>query len=137
MQHLDAFVFLTWLAAAKCYRCSRRFSGSIAAAMCLRFWKRFKRFAAVGGPDGVLRGFGEWLYRRGPKRSVLRMLNRRDYTRNGHDWNQNQNQNIRSYYRPRRPLLRPYLVAIAEATWKKNIHECMYVKIILINKSKS
>ena len=33
--------------------------------------------------------------------------------------NQNQNQNrfIRSYYRPRRPLLRPYLVAVAEATW--------------------
>ena len=25
---------------------------------------------------------------------------------------------IRSYYRPRRPLLRPYLVAVAEATWK-------------------
>ena len=35
--------------------------------------------------------------------------------------NQNQNQNrfIRSYYRPRRPLLRPYLVAVEEATWKK------------------
>ena len=26
---------------------------------------------------------------------------------------------IRSYSRPRRPLLRPYLVAVAEATWKK------------------
>ena len=50
---------------------------------------------------------------------------------------QNQNRFIRSYYRPRRPLLRPYLVAVAEATWKnleKSIHECMYVKIILINK---
>ena len=33
--------------------------------------------------------------------------------------NQNQNRFIRSYYRPRRPLLRPYLVAVAEATWKK------------------
>ena len=52
---------LTWLAAAKCQRCSRRFSGSTAATMCLRFLGRFKRFAAVGGSDGVLRGFGEWL----------------------------------------------------------------------------
>ena len=25
---------------------------------------------------------------------------------------------IRSYFRPRRPLLRPYLVAVAEASWK-------------------
>ena len=33
--------------------------------------------------------------------------------------NQNQNRFIRSYYRPRRPLLRPYVVAVAEATWKK------------------
>ena len=43
--------------------------------------------------------------------------------------NQNLNQNrfIRSYYRPRRPLLRPYLVAVEEATWIKSIHECMYV----------
>ena len=35
--------------------------------------------------------------------------------------NQNQSRNhnrfIRSYYRPRRPLIRPYLVAVAEATW--------------------
>ena len=52
---------LTWLAAAKCHRCSRRFYGSIAAAMCWRFLGRFKRFAAVDGSDGVLRGFGEWL----------------------------------------------------------------------------
>ena len=52
---------LTWLAAAKCHRCSRRFSGSIAAAMCLQFVGRFKRFAAVGASDEVLRGFGEWL----------------------------------------------------------------------------
>ncbi len=39
----------------------------------------------------------------------------------GQNQNQNQNQNrfIRSYYRPRRPLLRQYLVAVAEATWKK------------------
>ena len=29
--------------------------------------------------------------------------------------NQNQNPFIRSYYRPRKPLLRPYLVAVAEA----------------------
>ena len=28
---------------------------------------------------------------------------------------------IRSYSRPRRPLLRPYLVAVAEATW--NVYE--------------
>ena len=35
--------------------------------------------------------------------------------------NQNKNQNrfIRSYYRHRIPLLRPYLVDVAEATWKK------------------
>ena len=31
-----------------------------------------------------------------------------------------------------------YLVAVAEATWKKiDIHVCMYVKVILVNKSKS
>ena len=30
--------------------------------------------------------------------------------------NQNENRFIPSYYRPRRPLLRPYLVAVAEAT---------------------
>ena len=52
----------------------------------------------------------------------------------GADENQNQNQFIRSYFRPRRPLLRPYLVAVAEATClEKSIH----VKLILINKSKS
>ena len=76
---------LTWLAAAKCHRCSRRFSGSIAAAMCLRFLGRFKRFAAVGGSDGVLTGFGEWLEEDPGGRFC--MLNRRNYTRNGHDWN--------------------------------------------------
>ena len=37
----------------------------------------------------------------------------------GQNQNQNQNRFIRSYYRPRRPLLRQYLVAVAEATWKK------------------
>ena len=76
---------LTWLAAAKCHRCSRRFSGSFAAAMCLRFLGRFKRFAAVGASARVLRGSGEWLEE--DPRSRLCMLNRRNYTRNGHDWN--------------------------------------------------
>ena len=75
----------TWLAAAKCHKCSRRFSGSIAAAMCLRFLGWFKRFAAVGGSDGVLKGFGEWLEEDPIGRFC--MLNRRNYTRNGHDWN--------------------------------------------------
>ena len=78
-------LILTWLAAAKCHRCSRRFSGSIAAAMCLRFLGRFKRFAAVDGSDGVLNRFGEWLEE--DPRGRFRMLNRRNYTRNGHDWN--------------------------------------------------
>ena len=61
-------------------------SGSIAAAMCLRFLVlgRFNRFAAVGGSDGVLRGFGEWLEE--DPRGRLCMLNRRNYTRNGHNW---------------------------------------------------
>ena len=58
---------------------------SIAAAMCLRFLGRFERFAAVGGSDGVLRGFGEWLEE--DPRGRFCMLNRRNYTRNGHDWN--------------------------------------------------
>ncbi len=41
--------------------------------------------------------------------------------------NQNLNRFIRSYYRPRRPLLRPYLVAVEEATWKKvYMNVCMY-----------
>ena len=54
--------------------------------MCLlRFLGRFKRFAAVGGSDGVLRGFGEWLEE--DQRGRFCMLNRRNYTRNGHDWN--------------------------------------------------
>ena len=76
---------LMWLAAAKCHRCSKRFSGSIATAMCLRFLGRFKRFAAVGGSDGVLRWFGEWLEE--DQRDGFCMLNRMNYTRNGHDWN--------------------------------------------------
>ena len=45
----------------------------------------FKRFAAVGGSDGVLRGFGEWLEE--DPRGRFCMLNRRNYTRNGHDRN--------------------------------------------------
>ena len=45
----------------------------------------FKRFAAVGGSDGVLRGFGEWLEE--DPRGRFCVLNRRNYTRNGHDWN--------------------------------------------------
>ena len=53
--------------------------------MCLQFLGRFKRFAAVGGSDGVLRGFGESL-EEGP-RGRFCMLNRRNCTRNGHDWN--------------------------------------------------
>ena len=52
--------------------------------MSLRFLGRFKRFAAVGGSDGVLRGFEKWLEEdRGGR---FCMLNRRNYTRNGHDW---------------------------------------------------
>ena len=43
---------------------------------------------------------------------------------------------IWSYCRPRRPLLRPKLVAVAEATWKKIKYTVyMYVKIIVIIKS--
>ena len=53
--------------------------------MCLRFLGRLKRFAAVGGSDGVLRGFGEWLEE--DLRGRFCMLNRRNYTRNRHDWN--------------------------------------------------
>ena len=36
--------------------------------------------------------------------------------------NQNENRFIRSYYRPSRPLLRPYPVAVAEATWHRPHH---------------
>ncbi len=36
--------------------------------------------------------------------------------------NQNENRCIRSYYRPSRPLLRPYPVAVAEATWHRPHH---------------
>ena len=53
--------------------------------MCLLFLGRFKRFAAVGASDGVLRGFGEWLEE--DPRGRFCMLNRRNYTRNWHDWN--------------------------------------------------
>ena len=67
-----------WLAAAKYHRCSRRFSGSIAAAMCLRFLGRFKRFAAVGGSDGMLRGLVEWLEENTKGRFCV--LNRKNYT---------------------------------------------------------
>ena len=43
---------------------------------------------------------------------------------------------IWSYCRPRRPLLRPNLVAVAEATWKKIKYTVyMYVQIIVIIKS--
>ena len=40
---------------------------------------------AVGGPDRVLRGFGEWLEE--DPRGRFCMLNRRNYTRNEHDSN--------------------------------------------------
>ena len=53
--------------------------------MCLRFLGRFKRFAAVGGSDGVLKGFGEWLEE--DPRGRFCMLNRRNYIINEHDWN--------------------------------------------------
>ena len=43
---------------------------------------------------------------------------------------------IWSYCRPRRPLLRPNLVAVAKATWKKIKYTVyMYVQIIVIIKS--
>ena len=43
---------------------------------------------------------------------------------------------IWSYCRPRRPLLRPNLVAVAEATWKKiKFTVYMYVQIIVMIKS--
>ena len=53
--------------------------------MCLRFLGRFKRFAAVGGSDGVFRGFKELLEE--DPRGRFCMLNRRNYTRNEHDSN--------------------------------------------------
>ena len=53
--------------------------------MCLRFVGRSKRFAAVGGSDRVLRGFGECLEK--VPRGRFCMLNRRNYNRNGHVWN--------------------------------------------------
>ena len=50
----------------------------------------FKRFPAVGGSDGVLGGgggggFGEWLEEDPIGRFC--MLNLRNYTINGHEWN--------------------------------------------------
>ena len=39
---------------------------------------------------------------------------------------------IRTYFRPRRPRLRPCLVAVAEATWK---NKKLYVEIIVMIKS--
>ena len=53
--------------------------------------------------------------------------------------NQNQNQNrfIRSYYRPRIPPLRPIWSLSQRPPGKKYIHECMYVKVKLVNTSKS
>ena len=53
--------------------------------MFLRFLGRFKLFAAVGGSGGVLRVFGDWLEE--DPRGRFSMLKRRNYTRNGHDWN--------------------------------------------------
>ena len=58
--------------------------------MCLRFLGRFKRFTAVGGSDG----FGEWL-EEGP-RGRFCMLDRRNYTRNGHHWNPMPNMELES-----------------------------------------
>ena len=61
---------LTWLAAAKCHRCSRRIFGSIAAAMCLRFFGEVQVICRSWwirwGVEGVRR-----VVRRGPKRPVL------------------------------------------------------------------
>ena len=62
--------------------------------MFLRFLGRFKRFAAVGGSDGVLRGFGEWLEEDPIGRFC--MLNRRNCTRNGHDWNPKPHMELES-----------------------------------------
>ena len=39
--------------------------------------------------------------------------------------NQNQNRFIRSYYRPRRPPLRPIWSLSQRPPGKKHIHECM------------
>ena len=50
---------------------------------------------------------------------------------------QNQNRFIRSYYRPRRPPLRPIWSLSQRPPGKKYIHECMYVKVKLVNTSKS
>ena len=66
----------------------------MAAAMCLRFLGMFKRFATVGGSDGVLRGFGEW-FEEDPGGRFC-MLNRRNYTRNGHDWNRMPDMELES-----------------------------------------
>ena len=50
-----------------------------------RLLGRFKRFAAVGGSEGVLRGSGEWLEE--DPRGRFCMLNRSNYTTNEHYWN--------------------------------------------------
>ena len=49
--------------------------------------------------------------------------------------NQNQNRFIRSYYRP--PSAETISGRCRRGHLEKSINECMYVKIILINKSKS
>ena len=62
--------------------------------MYLRLLGRFKRFAAVVGSDEVLWGFGEWLEE--DTRGRFCMLNRRNYTRNGHDWNPMPDEELHS-----------------------------------------
>ena len=56
---------------------------------------------------------------------------------NDENHNHNQNRFIRSYYRPRRPPLRPIWSLSQRPPGKKYIHECMYVKVKLVNTSKS
>ena len=54
-----------------------------------------QRFAADGGSDGVLRGFGDWLEE--DPRGRFCMLNRTNYTRNGHDWNPMPDMELESW----------------------------------------
>ena len=54
-------------------------------------------------------------------------------TQQNQNQNQNQNRFIRSYYRPRRPPLRPIWSLSQRPPGKKYIHECMYVKVKLVN----
>ena len=42
----------------------------------------------------MLRGFGEWL-EEDPRGRLCTMLNRRNYTRNGHDWNPMELESLR------------------------------------------